>query len=69
MFSIGDPANPQPSDPRFVTYHEAEVAAVARTLDDSQVLAVWQDGTGEVWALIFNGDVFFSLSTMGVELA
>ncbi len=59
MYSIGNPAEPLPADPRFSTREEAEIAALELSLaHDDAVLAVWEDEHGEVLALVFAGIVY-----------
>lgn len=58
MFSVGDPRDPQPSDPRFTSRIEAEQYARTRSFPNS-VLAVWHDASGEVIALAFDGFVYW----------
>jgi hypothetical protein len=55
-YSIGDPHNPQPTDPRFPTQDAAELAALERQYE--WILAVWDDVTGEVLALVWDGAVY-----------
>lgn len=55
-YSFGDPHNPRPDDPRFPTQEAAEQAALERRYE--WILAVWDDVTGEVLALIFDGTVY-----------
>lgn len=55
-YSFGDPHNPQPSDPRFDTAAVAEIAALEAL--DPDILAVWDDVTGECLALIFDSTVY-----------
>jgi len=60
-YSIGDPADPLSDDPRFDTREAAEIAAIERTvteLHSNEVLAVWEDGSGEILALVFCGIVY-----------
>ena len=57
MFSAGYLTNPRPDDPRFKEYSDAAQAAVDRSADDS-VWAVWQDDSGEILAIVYQGQVF-----------
>lgn len=45
-YSIGDPHNPLPTDPRFDTAAAAELAALER--QSEWILAVWDDESGGV---------------------
>ena len=49
--------NPRPDDPRFKKYAEAEQAALDGSVDDD-VWAVWQDDSGEILAIVYQGQVF-----------
>jgi hypothetical protein len=55
-YSFGDPHNPQPDDERYPTQEAAELAAVERRYE--WILAVWDDVTGEVLALVWEGTVY-----------
>lgn len=55
-YSFGDPHNPLPTDLRFDTAAAAEIAALEAL--DPDILAVWDDESGEVLALVFNGTVY-----------
>jgi hypothetical protein len=59
MFSAGHLTNPRPDDPRFNEYAEAEQAAVDKSVDDG-VWAVWQDDSGEILTIVYQGQVFTS---------
>lgn len=58
MFSVGDPRNPQPSDPRFDNRIEAEQYARNHSFPNA-VLAVWRDEDGRVVALAFDGLIYW----------
>jgi len=57
MFSAGHLTSPRPDDPRFNEYAEAEQAAVNKSVDDD-VWAVWEDESGEILAIVYQGQVF-----------
>ena len=57
MFSAGDLTNPRPEDPRFKEYAEAEQAALDGSVEDG-VWAIWQDESGEILAIVYQGQVF-----------
>lgn len=62
MFSYGDPDDPRPNDPRFDTEEDATAAAQAYQIQrphDGGVLAVWEDESGEIMALVFAGYAYF----------
>ena len=44
-------------DPRFKEYAQAEQVAVDGSVDDG-VWAVWQDDSGEILAIVYQGQVF-----------
>jgi hypothetical protein len=58
MFSVGDPRDPQQTDPRFASRIEAEHFAREHSFPNI-VLAVWHDSSGEVVALAFDGLIFW----------
>lgn len=58
MFSVGDPRDPLPADPRFATQIEAEHYARNHSFPNI-VLAVWRDSDGEVVALAFDGLLYW----------
>jgi hypothetical protein len=55
-YSYGTPHNPQPDDERFDTQEAAELAALNQPHEG--VVAVWDDVTGEVLALVWEGAVY-----------
>jgi hypothetical protein len=57
MFSAGHLTDPHPDDPRFKEYADAAQVAVKRSVDDD-VWAVWQDESGEILAIVYQGEVF-----------
>jgi hypothetical protein len=57
MFSAGHLVSPRPDDPRFKEWAQAEQVAVDRSVDDD-VWAVWQDDSGEILAIVYQGQVF-----------
>jgi hypothetical protein len=47
MWSYGDPPNPLPTDPRFDDEQSAIGAALEASEKSEDVLAVWDDDSGE----------------------
>ena len=59
MWSYGDPNEPKADDPRFESNTTAISAAVeASNSNMDQVLAVWDDETGECTTLVWVGWVY-----------
>ncbi len=54
MYSIGDLRHPKPTDPQFNDADTAIRAAVAASVDD-WVWAVWDNDTGEILAIVYQG--------------
>ncbi|MFA6047146.1 MAG: hypothetical protein WC718_19345 [Phycisphaerales bacterium] len=54
-YSVGDPLNPKESDPRFETEGAACNYASEQTKTRDEVLAVWDDESGEVTHLVLGG--------------
>jgi hypothetical protein len=57
MFSAGHLTNPQQDDPRFGEFADAAQAAVDGSVDDG-VWAVWRDDSGEILAVVYQGEIF-----------
>lgn len=59
-YSYGHPNSPQPNDPRFETEDEAIQAAIAHQGEANwdSILAVWEDESGYICALIFEQWVY-----------
>jgi hypothetical protein len=58
MWSYGDPNNPLPSDPRFGDEQSAIGAALEASTNNDDVLAVWNDDSGECTTLVWLGWVY-----------
>jgi ABC-type cobalt transport system substrate-binding protein len=60
MFSYGHPSSPQENDPRFESYEDALKAAEQYQNKHpwNGILAIWEDESGEVLALLFDGLLF-----------
>jgi len=60
-YSIGCPTSPREDDPRFDDLDEAIAAAVTHSYDDGVwAVAVWEDDSGELLALVYQQQVFYA---------
>ena len=58
-YSYGQLTAQHPDDAEFETKVEAIEAAYARSLGKSfETYGVWQNGTGELLAIVYNGRIF-----------
>lgn len=60
MYSIGYVQDPRKDDPRFETQEAAEIAAVDMSRKTGNAIAVWDDVSGEILMLAFEGIAYRS---------
>jgi hypothetical protein len=57
MYSVGELKNPQPTDRRFATPLQAELAAREESWPD-RILGIWDDEDGELIAIAYDGGIY-----------
>lgn len=59
-YSYGDPRNPCDDDPRFASFEEAQQEAAKQSRIEDRIFAVWEDESGEILALVYDGIAYRS---------